>query len=57
MVEILFPQDLFDSLADEAIRDLRNAGMSSSEICQILEDFLGPVFAEKYMTKSHFADM
>ena len=47
----IFPQDLFDSLAHEAIADLGKTGLSYEEAYQILENFLGPQFAERFDNK------
>lgn len=48
----LFPQDLFDALADDAIEDLCNTGLAHEEIFQILKDFLGPQFAQRFIKKT-----
>lgn len=37
--QTIFPQDLFDLLADEAIGDLCKTGLSYEETHQILENF------------------
>lgn len=50
--QTIFPQDLFDVLADEAIEDLCKTGMDHEEIFQILEDFLGAEFAKRFDKKS-----
>ena len=49
---IPFPQDLFNALADEAIEDLCKTGLDHEEIFQILEEFLGPQFAQRFIEKS-----
>lgn len=46
-----FPQDLFDLLAHEAIEDLGKTGLSYEEAYQILENFLGPQFAQRFDKK------
>lgn len=51
-----FPQDLFDALANEAIEDLCKTGLDDEEIFQILEDFLGYQFAQRFDKKSRPSD-
>ena len=47
----IFPQELFDLLAHEAIEDLGKTGLSYEEAYQILENFLGPQFVKRFDKK------
>ena len=53
--QTIFPQNLFDLLADEAIEDLCKTGLSYEEAHQILENFLGPQFAQRFDKKLRFS--
>lgn len=49
----IFPGEVFDELADEAIEDLCKTGLGHEEIYRILMESLGPQVAERYLEKSH----
>lgn len=44
----IFLQEIFYSLAHEAIEDLGKTGLSYEDACQILGNFLGSRFAERF---------
>ena len=46
---VSFPNELFDELADEAIEDLCGTGLDSKEIYRILDEYLGPHIAQRYV--------
>lgn len=50
--QMIFPQDLFDALAEEAVADLCKTGMKDEEISQILENVLGPQFVKRHYKTS-----
>lgn len=48
----IFPLEVFDALADEAIEDLCKTGLDHDEIYRILRESLGAQIAQRYLEKS-----
>lgn len=42
------PQEVFDSLIDEAIEDLRRSGLDNEEIFSIIKEHFGRRYARKF---------
>ena len=44
----VFPQEFFDTLFVEAVRDLRKSGFEEEEVFSIIEDQFGAAYARRF---------
>lgn len=46
--QVIFPQEFFDALFVEAVRDLRKGGFKEEEVFSIIEDQFGVAYARRF---------
>ena len=44
----IFPQEIFDVMFLEAVKDLRKSGFKEEEVFSIIEDQFGVTFAQRF---------